>query len=34
MSPGGAFEYLGPAYTSTGGSSWWFGQGVYTLSVG
>jgi hypothetical protein len=34
MSPGGAFKYLGPTYTSTGGSSWWFGQGVYTLSVG
>ena len=34
MSPGGIFKYLGPAYTSTGGSSWWFGQGVYTLSVG
>jgi hypothetical protein len=34
MSPGGAFKYLSPSYTSTGGSSWWFGQGVYTLSVG
>jgi len=34
MSPGGIFKYLGPSYTSTGGSSWWFGQGVYTLSVG
>jgi hypothetical protein len=34
MSPGGIFKYLGPAYTSTGGSSWWFGQGVYSLSVG
>ena len=34
MSPGGIFKYLGPSYTSTGGSSWWFGQGVYTLTVG
>jgi hypothetical protein len=34
MSPGGVFKYLGPAYTSTGGSSWWFGQGVYSLNVG
>jgi carboxymethylenebutenolidase len=34
MAPGGAFKYLGPTYTSTGGSSWWFGQGVYTLTVG
>jgi hypothetical protein len=34
MAPGGAFKYLGPSYTSTGGSSWWFGQGVFTRSVG
>jgi hypothetical protein len=33
MSPGGVFKYSGPSYTSSG-TSWWYGQGVYTLSVG
>ena len=28
-----AFQYAGPAYTSTG-TSWWYGQGIYTLSLG
>jgi hypothetical protein len=29
----GAFQYSGPAYTSSG-TSWWYGQGVYTLYTG
>jgi VCBS repeat-containing protein len=29
----GAFQYTGPAYTSSG-TSWWYGQGVYTLYTG
>jgi hypothetical protein len=29
----GAFRYEGPAFTASGGSAWWYGQGVYTLSV-
>jgi Pectate lyase superfamily protein len=33
MSPGGLFKYSGPSYKSSG-TSWWFGQGIYTLSVG
>jgi hypothetical protein len=33
MSPGGVFKYSGPSYTSSG-TSWWYGQGVYTLSLG
>jgi pectate lyase-like protein len=30
---GAVFKYCGPAYTSSG-TSWWYGQGVYTLSLG
>ena len=33
MSPGGIFKYSGPSYKSSG-VSYWFGQGVYTLSLG
>jgi Pectate lyase superfamily protein len=33
VSPGGVFKYSGPSYTSSG-PSWWYGQGVYTLSLG
>jgi hypothetical protein len=33
MSPGGVFKYSGPSYTSSG-TSWWYGQGIYTLSLG
>jgi hypothetical protein len=33
VSPGGLFKYSGPSYTSSG-TSWWYGQGVYTLSLG
>jgi hypothetical protein len=29
----GAFQYAGPGYTGSG-SSWWYGQGVYTLALG
>jgi hypothetical protein len=28
-----AFQYNGPSYESSG-ASWWYGQGVYTLSLG
>ncbi|GAA5186812.1 hypothetical protein GCM10023322_33860 [Rugosimonospora acidiphila] len=31
--PGGIFKYAGPSYKSSG-SSYWYGQGIYTLSVG
>jgi hypothetical protein len=33
VSPGGVFKYSGPSYKSSG-ASYWYGQGVYTLSVG
>jgi hypothetical protein len=33
VSAGGLFKYTGPSYTSSG-TSWWYGQGVYTLSLG
>lgn len=33
VSDAGSLEYKGPDFTSTGGESWWYGQGVYTLSV-
>ena len=33
VSATGALEYKGPDFTSTGGESWWYGQGIYTLSV-
>ena len=29
----GLFQYAGPTYT-TSGTSWWYGQGVYTLRTG
>ena len=29
----GAFQYSGPAFNSSG-AGWWFGQGIYTLSLG
>lgn len=33
ITPKAAFQYSGPAYTSSG-TSWWYGQGVYTLKLG
>jgi hypothetical protein len=30
----GTFQYNGPAFTATGGTAWWFGQGIYPLSLG
>ncbi len=33
VSPGGVFKYSGPSYKSSG-TSYWYGQGVYTLSLG
>ena len=33
VSPGGLFKYTGPSYTGSG-TSWWYGQGIYTLSLG
>jgi hypothetical protein len=33
VTPGAVFKYCGPAYTSSG-TSWWYGQGIYTLSLG
>ena len=33
VTPAGTFEYSGPAFNSTG-VGWWYGQGIYTLSVG
>jgi Pectate lyase superfamily protein len=33
VSPGGLFKYSGPTYKSSG-TSYWYGQGVYTLSLG
>jgi hypothetical protein len=33
LTPAGAFQYAGPSYEGSG-DSWWFGQGVYTLSLG
>jgi hypothetical protein len=32
VAPGGIFKYAGPTYTSSG-TSWWYGQGIYTLSL-
>lgn len=29
----GAFQYAGPAFNSSG-TGWWYGQGIYTLSLG
>lgn len=33
LTPGAVFKYCGPSYTSSG-TSWWYGQGIYTLSLG
>jgi hypothetical protein len=33
LSSNAEFKYAGPAYTSSG-TSWWYGQGIYTLSLG
>lgn len=33
LTPAGAFQYSGPSYTSSG-NSWWFGQGIFTRSLG
>ena len=33
LTPAGAFQYIGPTYTSSG-VSWWYGQGVYPLDLG
>jgi hypothetical protein len=33
ISPGGSFKYAGPSYKSSG-TSYWYGQGTYTLSLG
>jgi hypothetical protein len=33
LTAGAVFKYCGPSYTSSG-TSWWYGQGVYTLSLG
>ena len=33
ISPGGIFKYSGPSYKSSG-TSYWYGQGAYTLSLG
>lgn len=30
--PGGIFKYSGPSYKSSG-ASYWYGQGIYTLST-
>jgi hypothetical protein len=32
-SAGPYFQYVGPSYKSSG-TSWWYGQGIYTLSLG
>jgi hypothetical protein len=34
VSPTGVFQYEGPSFTASGSTAWWYGQGVYTLSVG
>jgi hypothetical protein len=34
VTPAGAFQYSGPTYTSSASASWWFGQGIYTRSLG
>jgi len=33
LSPAAEFQYNGPSYEGSG-ASWWYGQGVYTLSLG
>jgi hypothetical protein len=33
VTPAGIFQYNGPSFT-TSGPTWWYGQGIYTLSVG
>jgi hypothetical protein len=33
LTPAAEFQYNGPSYEGSG-DSWWFGQGVYTLSLG
>jgi hypothetical protein len=33
LTPGAVFQYSGPAYQSSG-TTWWYGQGIYTLSLG
>jgi hypothetical protein len=32
VTPAGTFQYNGPAFNSTS-TGWWYGQGIYTLSV-
>ncbi|HUN36583.1 MAG TPA: glycosyl hydrolase family 28-related protein [Trebonia sp.] len=34
LTPAGVFQYSGATYTSTSSNSWWFGQGIYTKSLG
>ena len=34
LTPAGAFQYCGPSYTDSSSNSWWFGQGIYTRSLG
>jgi Pectate lyase superfamily protein len=34
VSPTGVLQYEGPSFTASGGTAWWYGQGVYTLSLG
>lgn len=33
VTPAGTFQYNGPAFTASG-TAWWYGQGIYTLSLG
>jgi hypothetical protein len=34
LTDGASFQYAGPTYESSGGASYWYGQGIYTLSLG
>jgi hypothetical protein len=34
LTAAGIFKYAGPSYKSSGAASYWYGQGVYTLSLG
>jgi hypothetical protein len=33
VTPAGTFQYNGPPFTASG-TAWWYGQGIYTLSLG
>jgi hypothetical protein len=34
LTSGAVFQYAGPSFESSTNTAWWFGQGIYTLSLG